>query len=75
MASRVIIISEIESAVKDEYSDWKIGITNDPANRKAQLGNPLSWLQWKAASKEVASFVMQHFLSQGLKNAGKKPEP
>lgn len=75
MPSKAIIISEIESTVSEKYPDWKIGITNEPATRRAQLGNPLSWLQWRAASEDCALFILTHFLHAGLRNAGEKSEP
>lgn len=74
MSSKAIIISEVESTINKKYSDWEIGITNEPGKRKAQLGNPLSWLQWQAASEDVALFILAYFLDSGLKLSGKKPE-
>lgn len=70
MSSAMIIKQQIEKTVSGHYSDWKIGITHDPTGRKAQLGNPLSWLQWKADTEREAWDVAQEFLEKGMKSAG-----
>jgi len=70
MASEAIIISQIENTVGGKYSGWKIGITDKPALRKAQVGNPLSWLQWQADSHQAAKNVLQYFLQKGMKHSG-----
>jgi hypothetical protein len=70
MASSLIIIEQIERTVNGAYSDWQIGITDDSAITKAQMGNPLSWLQWQANSTEEAVAVVNHFEEKGMKNLG-----
>lgn len=71
MASDSTIISQIEKTVGGKYLDWKIGITDDPAHRKAQFGNPLSWLQWKADSEQAAQNVERYFSKKGMISARK----
>ena len=70
MASSLIIIDQIERTVNGAYSDWQIGITDDSARTKAQLGNPLSWLQWQANSPEDAIVVVEYFQKKGMQDAG-----
>ncbi|MFQ5652415.1 MAG: hypothetical protein ACE5IY_20990 [bacterium] len=71
MASEATIIQQVEMTVQGQYSKWKIGITDGPARRRAQLGNPLSWLHWQADSEEIARAVKHHFLSCGMHKAGR----
>ncbi|HEX9654195.1 MAG TPA: hypothetical protein VGA99_10835 [bacterium] len=70
MASEKTIIRQIEKTVGVNYSDWKIGITNDPAQRKAALGNLLNWLQWQADSHQEAQNVFRYFVQKGMKRSG-----
>jgi len=74
MASEATIIKQIEKTVVGKYSDWLIGLTDDPALRKAQLGNPLSFLQWKADSEQAAKNVERYFLVKGIQSAGVAPK-
>ena len=66
MASEKIIREWVERVVEKKYSDWTIGTTNDPASRKTQLGNPLTWLQWQVDSLETARNVIGYFVSKGM---------
>jgi hypothetical protein len=70
MASEKTIIRQIEKTVGVSYSDWKIGITDDPAQRKAALGNPLNWLHWQADSIQGAQNVFRYFVQKGMKRSG-----
>jgi hypothetical protein len=74
MASERTIIKQIEKTVRGKYSDWQIGITDYPAQRKAQLGYPLSWLQWQADADQAARNVERHFLQKGMHRAGAVPK-
>ncbi len=74
MASEKTIKKQIEKTVNGKYSDWQIGLTNYPAQRKAQLGYPLSWLQWQANSEQAARNVERYFLQKGMHSAGPGPE-
>ena len=70
MAASLTIIDQIEKTVDGEYEEWQIGLTDDSPSRKAELGNPLSWLQWQAESFQEAQKVLNHFLEKGMGNAG-----
>lgn len=70
MAASLTIIDQIEKAVDGDYEDWQIGLTDDSASRKAELGNPLSWLQWQAETFQDAQKVLDHFFKKGMGNAG-----
>jgi hypothetical protein len=70
MASEKTIIRQIENTVGAKYSDWKIGITDDPAKRRAAVGNPLNWLQWQADSNLEAQNVVRYFVQKGMKRSG-----
>lgn len=74
MASEMTIKKQIEKTVKGRYSDWQIGITDYPVQRKAQLGYPLSWLQWKADSEQATRNVECYFLQKGMDSAGAAPK-
>ncbi|MFQ5824832.1 MAG: hypothetical protein ACE5JB_12305 [bacterium] len=74
MASEPTIKQQIEQAVGGKFSDWKIGATVNPKRRKAQLGNPLSWLHWKADSPRTARNIERYFLQKGMKRAGGAPK-
>ncbi len=70
MASVAIIIQQIETTVRRKYADWLIGVTVDSAERKAELGNPLNWVQWQADSPEDALNVLRHFSVLGMQPSG-----
>lgn len=70
MASRTVIIDQIEKTVQGQYQEWQIGVTDDSASRKAQLGNPLSWLQWRAESENDAAEIVNHFADKGMHQVG-----
>jgi len=74
MASEATIKAQIEKIVGDIYSEWEIGVTDDPTNRKAQLGNPLSWIHWKADSEQAARNIKLYFLQKGMKSVGRAPK-
>lgn len=74
MASEAVIIKQIENVVQGKYFDWMIGLTDNPLHRKAELGNPLSFLQWKANSEQDAKNVELHFLLKGMQSAGIAPK-
>ncbi len=74
MATEATIIKQIEKTAAGKYSDWLIGLTDDPAVRKAQLDNPLSFLQWKADTERAAKNVERYFLAKGMHSAGAAPQ-
>ncbi len=65
------IISEIEELVKSQsggiYSKWMIGRTNDSENSKTKRGEPYSWRDWDANSKEDAENIESHFIDNGMR--------
>lgn len=68
MASESVIKEQIERMVKGRYSTWVIGLTKDPGERKAQVGQPLNWLHWRAESERAAGIVLQHFVQRGMES-------
>lgn len=66
-ASEGTIERQIVQTVSEDYSTWTIGVTDKPALRKAQVGNPLNWLQWKADSEQAALNIERYFLQKGMK--------
>lgn len=67
MTLEATIKKQISHTAGNDYSTWTIGVTNKPALRKARVGNPLSWLQWKADSEQAALNVERYFLQRGMK--------
>ena len=67
------IIKAIEQRVKSaetkKYSIWTIGITDDPARRKEEHGNPKYWMRWKADTEAIARKVEKYFIAKGMKGA------
>ncbi len=70
MASENYIIRQVKEITTGKYTKWQIGLTGEPLNRKAQLGNPLTWLHWKADSEQEAQNVERFFLDKGWKGTG-----
>ncbi len=66
MTSEATIKKQIAKTASDDYSSWTIGVTDKPSLRKAQVGNPLSWLQWKADSEKAARNIERYFLRKGM---------
>ncbi len=64
MASENYIIRQIEDIAAGKYKEWQIGLTDKPLNCKAQLGNPLTWLHWKADSEQEALNAERFFFRQ-----------
>jgi len=75
MTSKSDIRKQIESTVGGRYRDWQIGVTEDPLVRKAQLGNPLTWLQWQADSEESAGEIRDEFVNKGMMLSGRSGPP
>ena len=66
--------SEIISAIGIRtYSSWTIGITDDPARRKAEHEaegkNVKSWQDWKADTETIARNVEKYFQDKGMKGS------
>lgn len=70
MASAQAIANAIEARVKNtkvpKYADWRIGITQNPKQRKKDWNDPQYWLLWKADSLEDAQAVEAHFIEKGM---------
>ena len=65
--------SEIKSAIErivSHYSVWTIGVTDNPARRKAEHGNPSVWHNWDADTETAARNVEKYFLDKGMKGGG-----
>jgi hypothetical protein len=69
------IVYKIDSAVRasrSTYSDWRIGITNDPLrSRKRHQDDGRDtrlWKQWEADSESDARSVEAYFVGKGMKN-------
>jgi hypothetical protein len=55
---------EIKGRVNGSYSDWTIGVTNDPDKQFLDHGNPPFWTAWEADSITVAREVEGYFLNE-----------
>ena len=66
MASESKIIADIDGIV-GSYPAWTIGVTDDPAHRRIEHGNPVTWYQWDADSEQIARNVEAYFLRKGMK--------
>ena len=66
MASEAAIKAAIEGIV-NHYPSWTIGVTDDPARRRIEHGNPAGWRQWDADSETIARNVESYFLPIGMK--------
>ena len=69
MASESAIKAAIDNIVSD-YSLWTIGVTDNPARRETEHGNPSTWFQWDADTERGARNVEEHFLDKGMKGSG-----
>ena len=49
------------------YSQWTIGVTDDPVKRKVVHGNPKAWIQWNADTEQAARNVEAHFIAKNMK--------
>jgi hypothetical protein len=57
-------LSKIETKV---YSEWTIGVTAHPDQRKEEERNPRRWGCWEADSEVIARNVEKYFLDKGMK--------
>ncbi len=57
MASETEIKAAIERVIKDKYSIWTIGVSDNPNRRRAEHRNPKSWIQWNADTEQAARNV------------------
>ena len=67
MASKAAIITAIEAKVSStKYSIRRIGLTNDPRQRKEDWKNPSHWSQWAADSLSDAQDIKSGFIKKGM---------
>lgn len=66
----IAIISRVESTKTKEFTIWTIGITQNPADRKKEHGNPIHWQLWKADSLAYAQKIESHFIIKMGMNGG-----
>jgi len=73
MAMKASIIAGIEFKVGPSmsYSLWKIGLTNNPEERKkhlrsTEIQNVDRWSEWQANSLSEAEDIELHFLEKGM---------
>ena len=68
MASESAIKTAIEAIIFSP-SNWTIGVTDDPARRRTEHGNPSHWHQWDADTETAARNVERYFIAKGMKGA------
>ncbi|MDX6770040.1 MAG: hypothetical protein SF051_10950 [Elusimicrobiota bacterium] len=77
MANANEIAAAIDARVRDtkqpNYGAWTVGVTEDPARRKTEHGNPPYWMQWRADSEDHGRAVERHFLDKGMKGGAGGP--
>jgi hypothetical protein len=67
MASKNAIIEAIKDKVgSTKYSSWRVGLTHDPKQRKADWNNPGSWSLWTADSLSDAQDIESFFIKKGM---------
>ena len=69
MASESAIKAAIEIIIVS-YSNWTIGVTDNPVRRKSEHGDPTHWHQWDADTETAARNVEKYFLDKGMKGGG-----
>jgi hypothetical protein len=72
MATKSSLVSAINSKTAGRiYSSWRIGLTHDPAARRAywrdQGYSVTYWSDWKVDSLSDAQDIEAHFIGKGMK--------
>ncbi len=69
------IVYEIDSTVRashSDYSDWRIGVTDDPLGRRKRHQDEgrytRLWKQWEADGETDARSVEAYFVDKGMKS-------
>lgn len=65
----MIIINQILNYVgqfQGTYSDWVVGITNDPNRRFREQDNPNAWKSWYCESEQNARQIERYLLDLGF---------
>ena len=66
------IVTRVESSKTVNYSQWRVGLTHDPDERKQQHENEgrstKHWKRWQADSVSDAGQIESHFINEkGMK--------
>ena len=75
MTAKATIINEIIVRAGSSYTAWRIGITNDLAERKTywketKKQNVNSWTEWTADSLADARAIEDHFINEKKMRGG-----
>ena len=60
------IIDEIKDRASEPYSQWYIGVTDDPIGRRTEHGNPTTWFRWRSDSESESREIEKIFLDLGM---------
>ena len=67
------IIDEIELRTSSKYSTWRIGLTNDPDQRRLGCEGDgekiVFWMDWRTDSPADAREIELSFINRGMKRA------
>jgi len=66
------IISGIQDTVHGDYGNWRIGIANEPSDRRMQYAKTKDvscWRQWAADSLADAQAIEQYFVDKKMMRA------
>ena len=71
MATKSSILATIQGIAGTDYSVWRIGLTHDLAERKAdwrdtEKQDVTHWHSWLADSLSDAQDVERHFINKGM---------
>ena len=72
MSKKSYIKSAIKKFVNENsflvtiYSNWYVGITNNPDRRDSEHGKRSVWKYWKADSVNDARSIEKYFLDKGM---------
>jgi hypothetical protein len=56
---------EIHNRIRTNYSNWYIGVTENPNDRYSQHDSPETWKAWLCSSAAVARRIEKRFLNLG----------
>lgn len=68
MASESDIKAAIEQIVHN-FSNWTIGVTDNPSRRMSEHANPPGWRHWDADTEQEARNVESYFIDKGMKGS------
>ena len=64
------ILDSIEKLTRLYYSEWSIGVTDDPGKSRAEHLNPDSWYYWGTETEQQARKMEKYFLDKGMRSEG-----